>query len=165
MKAGWVPGLVNEDALLDYLQDVVTKIGDDETFMEDFAKSKGSGKIKFYKKYLEESDRFIHNNNVKIKKHAWSMFLDTYEHLQEDFKDEPDPIKEVIIDPEKLAETKRKADLKLKENILREEEIRKQEKKNKEAERSVFEAEEALKEKAKAAETERKAEERKKKKK
>ena len=41
------------------------------------------------------------------------MFIDTYDQRKEDFKDEPEPIKDVIIDPVKLAETKRKAYLKL----------------------------------------------------
>ncbi len=99
--------------------------------MEDLAKSKGSGKIKFYKKYLEQSDRFKYNNVTKIKMHAWTMFINTYDQLKEDFKDELEPIKEVKIDPAKLTETKRKADLKLKENILKEEEMKKEEKKKK----------------------------------
>ncbi len=37
MKAEWIQGLVNDDALLDYLQDIVIKIGEDETFMEDLS--------------------------------------------------------------------------------------------------------------------------------
>jgi hypothetical protein len=49
IKAGRIIGLVDHDSLLDYLQDVVNKIGENETFMGDFVSSKGSGKIKFSK--------------------------------------------------------------------------------------------------------------------
>jgi len=102
-RAGWSLGLAENDDVLDYLQDVIIKISEDEEFMNDLEKSKGSGKIKFYKKYLEISALFKYNNVIKIKKTAWDMFLDTNETLQPEFKSEPEPIKEVKqIDDETL---------------------------------------------------------------
>ena len=59
------------DDVLDYLQDVINKISEDDDFMKDLEKSKGSGKIKFYKKYLQVSALFKYNNVNKIKKEAW----------------------------------------------------------------------------------------------
>ena len=102
-RAGWSLGLAENDDVLDYLQDVIIKISEDEEFMNDLEKSKGSGKIKFYKKYLEISALFKYNSVVKIKKTAWDMFLETNEKLQPEFKNEPEPIKEVKeIDAETL---------------------------------------------------------------
>ena len=77
--------------------------------MNDLEKSKGSGKIKFYKKYLEISALFKYNNVTKIKKTAWDMFLEENEKLQPEFKNEPEPIKEVKeIDAETLKKKIRK---------------------------------------------------------
>ena len=46
-RAGWSLGLAENDDVLDYLQDVINKISEDEEFMNDLENSKGSGKIKF----------------------------------------------------------------------------------------------------------------------
>jgi hypothetical protein len=92
-RAGWSLGLAENDDVLDYLQDVIIKISEDDEFMNDLEKSKGSGKIKFYRKYLDISALFKYNNVIKIKKTAWDMFLETNEKLQPEFKNEPEPIK------------------------------------------------------------------------
>ena len=49
MVPGWTVGLKENDDVLDYLQDVINKISEDNDFMKDFENSRGSGKIKFYK--------------------------------------------------------------------------------------------------------------------
>ncbi len=99
---GWSISLKDNDDVLDYLQEVINKIGDNEDFMTDFKNSKGSGKLKFYKKYIEISAPFKFNEVSKIRQKAWEMFLDTNEKLKADFKDEPEPVKEVKVDKEKL---------------------------------------------------------------
>jgi hypothetical protein len=88
-------GLKDNDDVLDYLQEVINKISDDEEFMKDLRKSNGSGKINFFKKYLQTSTPFRYNYIIKIKRTAWNMFLDTNENLKTDFETEPEPVKEV----------------------------------------------------------------------
>ena len=103
VAAGWTVGLKENDDVLDYLQDVINKISEDDDFMKDFENSRGSGKIKFYRKYLETSALFKYNYVSKIKQTAWDMFLETNDKLKEEFKDEPEPVKEVKkLDEEKL---------------------------------------------------------------
>ena len=164
--AGWVIGLKENEDVLDYLQDVIVKIGEDDEFMEDFKISKGSGKIKFYKKYLKVSALFKHNNVTKIKQTAWDMFLDSYEELKEGFKDEPEPVKAVKqVDKETLEKMASKAKerggigAKMDEEKKKEEEIKK--KKEMDETRKKEEEKDRKEEEEKA----RKAEERKKKKK
>ena len=103
VAAGWTVGLKENDDVLDYLQDVINTMSEDTDFMKDFETSRGSGKIKFYKKYLEISALFKYNYVSKIKQTAWDMFLDTNDKIKEEFKDEPEPVKEVKqVDEEKL---------------------------------------------------------------
>jgi hypothetical protein len=103
-------GLKENDDVLDYLQDVINKISEDNDFMKDFENSRGSGKIKFYKKYLQISALFKYNYVSKIKQTAWDMFLDTNDKLKEGFKDEPEPVKEIKkVDEEKLNKLAEKA--------------------------------------------------------
>jgi hypothetical protein len=165
-RAGWSIGLAENDDVLDYLQDVIIKISEDEEFMNDLEKSKGSGKIKFYKKYLEISALFKYNNVTKIKKTAWDMFLETNEKLQPEFKNEPEPIKEVKeIDAETLKKksemAKSRGGLGAKYDVDNKKE--EGEKKNKEREVAMLKQDEI--DKAIEDEKLRKAEERKKKKK
>jgi hypothetical protein len=165
-RAGWSIGLAENDDVLDYLQDVIIKISEDEEFMNDLEKSKGSGKIKFYKKYLEISALFKYNNVTKIKKTAWDMFLETNEKLQPEFKNEPEPIKEVKeIDAETLKKksemAKSRGGLGAKYDVDNKKE--EGEKKNKEREAAMLKQDEI--DKAIEDEKLRKAEERKKKKK
>jgi len=165
VAAGWTVGLKENDDVLDYLQDVVNKISEDNDFMKDFEKSKGSGKIKFYKKYLEISALFKYNYVSKIKQTAWDMFLDTNDKLKEGFKDEPEPVKEIKkVDEEKLNKLAEKAKTrgtgaKYDEEKKKEEEIKK--KKEMEEARKKQEEEDRKEEEDKA----KKAEERRKKKK
>ncbi len=82
---------------MDYLQDAINKISEDDDFMKDFEKSKGSGKIKFCKKYLEITALFTvfkYNFVSKIKQTALDNSIDTNDKLKEGFKDEPEPVKE-----------------------------------------------------------------------
>jgi hypothetical protein len=165
MVPGWTVGLKENDDVLDYLQDVINKISEDNDFMKDFEKSKGSGKIKFYKKYLEISALFKYNYVSKIKQTAWDMFLDTNDKLKEGFKDEPEPVKEIKkVDEEKLNKLAEKAKTrgtgaKYDEEKKKEEEIKK--KKEMEEARKKQEEEDRKEEEDKA----KKAEERRKKKK
>ena len=163
--AGWSVGLKDNDDVLDYLQEVIDKISEDEDFMKEFEKLKGSGKTTFYKKYLELSAFFKYNYISKIKQKAWDIFLDTNDKLQADFKDEPEPVKEVKkVDEEKLKKLAEKAKgkgtgAKYDEEKKKEEEIKK--KKEMEEARKKQDEEDRKAEEEKA----RKADERKKKKK
>jgi hypothetical protein len=165
VAAGWTVGLKENDDVLDYLQDVINKISEDNDFMKDFENSRGSGKIKFYKKYLQISALFKYNYVSKIKQTAWDMFLDTNDKLKEGFKDEPEPVKEIKkVDEEKLNKLAEKAKTrgtgaKYDEEKKKEEEIKK--KKEMEEARKKQEEEDRKEEEDKA----KKAEERRKKKK
>ena len=157
--------LKENDDVLDYLQDVINTMSEDTDFMKDFETSRGSGKIKFYKKYLEISALFKYNYVSKIKQTAWDMFLDTNDKIKEEFKDEPEPVKEVKqVDEEKLNKLAERAKTrgtgaKYDEEKKKEEDIKK--KKEMEEARKKQEEEDRKAEEEKA----RKAEERKKKKK
>jgi hypothetical protein len=162
--AGWTVGLIENDDVLDYLQDVINKISEDEDFMKDLEKSRGSGRTKFYKKYLQVSALFKHNNVNKIRQQAWKMFLETNDKLKADFEGEPEPVKDIKkVDEEKLAKLAEMASAK---GIGAKYD---EENKKKEAEKKKKELEEAMKkqqEEDKKAELEklRKAEDRKNKK-
>ncbi len=60
--------------------------------MKEFEKLKGSGK-NLYKQFFEISALFKYNHLSKIKQRAWDIFLDTNDKFQQDFKNEPEPVK------------------------------------------------------------------------
>ena len=75
VAAGWTVGLKENDDVLDYLQDVINKISEDNDFMKDFENSRGSGKIKFYKNIY----KYQHFSNIimypKLNKQLGICFL------------------------------------------------------------------------------------------